>query len=259
MARSKSTDYLQDVRRGIVRGHSIMEAMGEFVNGLVVAAGQDVCRSADVSGPGRLPTPSSLGEQFTIISDGAQDNASGTGVTMLRIHYIDTSGDQQTEDIAPTGLSGVDTVLTDAIFINDFHAVSVGSGGVAAGNISIYKKGGSIASNLYNLIALGGNKSLVPHRMVPAGHKLYLHGWTKTEAQGKRSIIRLRSTDMYGELLTGVFCFKGTAYLKQGQMSSELPRNEIPPLSIVKATHWDEQAGAEGSCEWWGVLIQDGY
>jgi hypothetical protein len=146
-----------------------MSAMGEFESGNVDAAGEDVCRWEDVSGPARLPTPASAGEQMTVTSDAAGDVNGSTGADTIRIHYLDASGDEQTEDITMNGTGDVDTVATDIRFVNDMHTLTVGTGGVATGNITIIKKGGAIATDLYNLIAAGGNKSLVPHRMVPLG------------------------------------------------------------------------------------------
>jgi len=77
---------------------------------------------------------------------------------------------------------------------------------------------------------------------------------TKT-AQDKRSAIRIRSTDYKGELLTGVFCFKDTAYIRKGSTGNlDLHGIAVPALSIVKVSHWDDQSGSEGSCGWWGYL-----
>ncbi len=252
-------DFESEVLKGNVEGYSIMKALGEFEGGEVDVAGEDVIRSKDFTpdGPVRLPTPDSAGEQMTVVSESVNDAAAGTGIQTARIHYLDATGAEETEDVAMNGTTDVDTVATDMRFINDFYALTVGSGGVAAGAIGIYKKGGSIADDLYNMIAAGGNKSLVPHRMVPVGKTLILKEWYATEAQGKRSAFRIRSTDMNGVLIPGVFCFKGTAYMKQDCTAPIRINDIIPALSIVKVSHWDDQAGAEGSCCWWGYLVDD--
>jgi len=251
-------EFKLEVARGNVSGVTIMSAMGEFESGNIDAAGEDVCRWEDVSGPARLPTPAAAGEQMTVVSSNNADNgATVTGILTARIHYLDNTGAEQTEDITLNGTTPVNTVATDMRFINDFYTLTVGSNGVAEGNISLYKQGGAIATDLYNLIAAGGNKSLVPHRMVPLAKKLYLQGWSAMEAQGKRAAFRIRSTDMFGILLSGVFCFKDVAYLN-GNTSGELCLwQQVPALSIVKVSHWDDVVGAEGSCSWWGFLVDD--
>ncbi len=253
-----SLEPILDVQTGGRPGIGVMRGLGEFESGTVDANGEDCCRWADVSGPARLPTPAPAGEQMTIVSDDDADNgATATGALTVRVHYLDATGAEQTEDVTLDGTTPVDTVATDMRFVNDCYSLTVGSNGVAAGNITIIKKGGAIATDLYNLIALGGNKSLVPHRMVPLGKTLYLRGWNASEAQGKRVAFRIRSTDMNGALLGGVFCFKGVAYLKQ-TATGELPLSDaVPALSIVKVSTWSDQAGAEGSCEWWGYLVDD--
>ncbi len=254
-------DYEERIMKGQVAGHTIMSAMGEFESGNVNASGEDACRTEDVSGPARLLMPSALGEQMTVVSDDVDDDGDpvDTGVRTIRIHYLDASGDEQTEDITLNGTTAVDTVATDIRFVNDMYSLTVGSTGVSEGNIALYKKGGSIGTDLYNLIAKGGNKSLVPHRMVPNNKTLYLQAWHCLQAtQGKRAAYKIRSTDMYGVLIEGVFCFKDVAYI--GQASSgrlDLHSTPVPSFSVVKISHWSDTAGTEGSCSWWGILVDN--
>jgi hypothetical protein len=79
--------------------------------------------------------------------------------------------------------------------------------------------------------------------------------WHATEAGAKRAAFRIRSTDMYGTLLSGVFCFKDVTYLN-GSTSGPLPLHAtpVPALSIVKVSHWSNAVNTEGSCSWWGYL-----
>ena len=236
-----------------------MSAMGEFEGGKVVTAGVDVCRSYDFTpdGPDRLYQPDSAGEQFTVISEHAGDDSVGIGVRTLRLYYIDAAGAEQTEDIIMDGVTGVDTVATDIRFINDMHALTVGSNGVSMGNIGVYVKGSTIPLTLTQMIGIGGNKSLVPHRMVPLGKKLIIKSWRASEAQGKRCIFRIRSTDMDGVIIPGVFTFKDTIYLNN-TISPDVSMNQIvPALSVVKVTYWADAIAAEGSCSWWGELRDD--
>jgi len=256
MSKWGTSEYRKDVMSGHVPGVTVMSAMGEWEGGAIDVDGEDCCRWDDAGGPARLPTPSASGEQMTVISDNNKDGAgTQTGVLTIRIHYLDATGAEQTEDITMNGTTGVNTVATDIRFINDMYALTVGSSGVSDGNISIYKQGGSIANDLYSLIGKGGNKSLVPHRMVPLGKTLYLMGWHAEVSSNDRCAIRIRSTDMYGSIISGVFCFKGVAYIaKFASGELDLHATPVPELSIVKVSHWDDQAGSEGSCGWWGYL-----
>ncbi len=251
-------DFHTEVANGNVPGHTIMSAMGEFESGNVDTDGEDICRWEDVGGPARLPQPADIGEQLTFISSSNADNgATTTGVLTVKMHYLDASGDEQTETVTLNGTTGVDTVATDIRFVQDIYALTVGSNGVAQGNITCYKKGGSIANDLYQFIFLGGNKSLVPHRMIPNGKHLILKGWHAEEAANQRCAFKIRSTDMYGVLVPGVFCFKDVAYMDGSVTAERIMNVNIPSLSVIKVSGWSDQAGTEGSCGWWGVLIDD--
>ena len=249
-------NYLLNVGKGQVEGTTTMSAMGEYESGNVDADGQDVCRHEDVGGPVRLPQPPDVGEQMTLQSTSQADNGtSTTGALTVRIEYLDADGVEQTEDVTLNGTTIVNTVATNIRFVNDMYTLTVGSNGVAEGNITIRAFGGAVATDMYNMIALGGNKSLVPHRMVPLGKTLYLMQWHCAEANNKRAVFRLRSTDMNGVIIPGVFCFKDTCYVN-GNPSGPLQLDAVPvpALSIVKVSYWASATGGEGSCGWWGYL-----
>ena len=249
-------DKGSDVATGLISGETIMSAMGERETMAVVVSGEDVWRGNELSpaptSTTSIPTPSSSGEQMTVVSESNNDTGAGTGVRTIKIHYLDAVGDEQTETITMNGTTPVNTVATDIRFVNDMYTTSVGSGGVAADHIKIYKTGST--GLVYNMIAQGGNKSLVPNRMVPNGKTLVIKNWHASEAQGKRVTFRLRSTDMYGELIEGVFCFKDTVYLNKSNSGGLRENIVIPQLSIVKVSAWSDQAAAEGSVSWWGYL-----
>ena len=257
MTYAPNRDFFLEICKGNVPGHRFMNAMGEFQSGNISAAGEDVCRSEDVGGPARLPAPPDVGEQMTIVSTSTADAAAGLGVQTLRLEYLDATGAEQTEDITMNGTTDVNTVATNIRFVNDMYALTVGATGVSVGNITCIAFGGAIATDLYQFIVTGGNKSLVPHRMIPLGKTLHMQGWHCEEAQNKRAAFRLRSTDMNGVLIPGVFCFKDTAYLNQTTSGERNTRVAIPALSIIKVSYWAVQTNTEGACGWWGVLVDD--
>lgn len=252
-------EVLVETALGNVAGRSILSAMGERESMGTTATGEDIWRGNELSpaptSTVEIPTPAGAGEQMTVVSESQADNGtSATGILTLRLEYLDASGDEQTEDITLNGTSGVNTVATDIRFVNDMYALTVGSNGVAEDHIKIYKTG--TVGLVYNMIHQGGNKSLVPHRMVPNGKRLVLRHWSFNEAQGKRVAFRIRSTDMSGVLSAGVFCFKDTGYVNQNGGNHELAIT-IPALSIVKVSGWPDAISAEGSCSWWGILVDD--
>lgn len=252
-------DFIHEVAKGNIPRHSIMSAMGERSSIGTTAEGEDVWRGNELTpaptSTTKIPTPDSGGEQMTVVAENVNDTAAGTGARTLELHYIDTAGVEQMEVISLNGTTEVDTVATDIIFVNDLHVLTAGAGLLPAGYIKIYKKGS--AGLVYNMLSPGENKSLVPHRMVPAGKILVLRSWFATEAKAKRAVYRIRSTDHDGVLLPNIFNFKDTCYLNNstsGQLSIDVI---IPAFSIIKVTAWADISGAEGSCSWRGVLVDE--
>lgn len=227
-------------------------AIGERSSIGATIQGEDLWEGTATS----IPVPPDVGEQMTIVSSSVDDNGTGTtGILTARIEYLDGSGLQQTEDIIIDGQTEVDTVATDISFVNDFYALTVGSNGVAAGNVIIYKKGA--ATTIYNLIAAGGNKSLVINRKVPSNKVLYITNWTYSEALAKETSYRLRGscTPDGNECVEG-FLFKRTALAKSTAMSEVItPPIKICSGSFIKISAWAVGAGGKGSASFNGYLI----
>lgn len=254
-------DFKNQVQQDLVPGWSIMQAMGERESIGITASGEDIWRGNELSNvpsapasTTKIPTPPDAGEQMTVISESNADNgATATGVLTIQLCYIDADGNEQTEDITMNGTTPVNTVATNIRFVQDLHALTVGSNGVAEGHIRIYATTNDTL--VYSMIALGGNKSLVPHRMVPLGKLFIAQAWHMTEAQNRRCAFRIRSTDFKGILLPGVFNFKDVAYLN-GVASGYITLDFVAPaLSIIKVSGWAIAINAEGSCRWWGYLV----
>jgi len=247
---------MEGVARGDVRGKSMMYAFGEAEDMGTTASGEDIWRGGELSqAPSsvtEIPTPASGGETLAVVSESADDKSDGTGVQKVTLAYLDTSGVEQTEEVTLNGATPVPTDATDIMFVNDMYSTQVGSGGVAAGNIAVHKSG-TVAS-VYNMIAEGGNKSMVSQRMVPAGKKLTVVGWHAAETKGKRVNMRIRATAYDGVLLSGIYLFKDVAYINK-TTTGWLPVYFVAPaLSIVKVTGWPDVADAEVSCSWRGIL-----
>jgi hypothetical protein len=256
---TNSIDYETRVALGTITGQSKMNGIGERESMGTTPGGEDIWRGNELTPAPtshvKIPTPDPAGEQMSVVGESADDTAGGSGARSVMVHYIDVNGTDRQTAVIMNGLTPVNLSVADIIFINDFHVMTAGPGLVTAGHIKIYKT--SDAGLVYNMIAIGGNKSLVPHRMVPAGHTLVVKNWHAEEAQVKRCNFRIRSTDMHNELMSGVFLFKDSVYLK-GTTSGNLPLNvAIPAMSVIKVTGWPDAVGAEGSCGWNGILIRN--
>lgn len=80
--------------------------------------------------------------QRSVGSSSANDAAAGTGARTVRITYFSWDGTTMlgpfTETVALNGTTPVNTVGTNICFIEKMEVLSVGSGGVAAGTISLF-------------------------------------------------------------------------------------------------------------------------
>jgi hypothetical protein len=204
----------------------------------------------------QLPTPPSGGEQMTLVSTSADDDKdAGIGTRSVEIHYIDAAGDQQIETVELEGLTPVSTIATDIRFVNFLHSASVGSNGVAVGDVSIYKFGDALT--VYNMIQAGGNMSLTTSRMIPAGRSFYLTRWNATStSQNKAVTLRIRATSDNGVLLSGIFLFKDSATLEVATYARTFSVPiKIPALAIIKVSAWALQVGTNVSASFDGFLI----
>ena len=261
-------DFKLEVLRGAIPGIAVMTGYGERESIGTTATGEDMWRgnelSATPSSPASdilIPTPAAGGEQMTVISESVEDVAGGDGASTIIITYIDSSGDQQTTPLTLNGTTAVDVTPADVKFVQEMSVSSLGSGnvtGVSVGNIRIYQKADDTL--VYNMIAAGGNESLVSARMVPAGKTLYLQGWNAGEASNQgRLTMRLRSdaTVVPGVLQTGVFLFRSTAYINQSTTGEIALGFKIPAGATVKASAWAASVNSEASVTWWGYLVDD--
>ena len=239
------------VAAGLIPGASIFDSFGERTSVGTTATGEDVWQGTATT----IPVPPDVGEQMTLISsDAGDDNVTGQGAKIIRVHYIDAAGDEQYEDVEMDGQVEVDTIATDIRFVQELHATSVGTNGAALGNITIYQKGDN--TRIYSRVDLGGNMSLVTNRMVPRGKKLVISGWKATETKAQRCTTRLRSTSHNGILFPGIFIFIDTMTLTDSALRSERAVL-IPALAIVKLSCWNALGTAETSAGWEGVLYDE--
>jgi len=249
-------DLARRIQLGLVSGARIMKAFGEKDNFQTVINGEDVWRGNELtpSGGVQIPIPPDAGDLISVVSENNNDDNGDTGVNEVEIHYITPAGAEASTTVTMNGTTAVNTGILMR-FVQYVHTTSVGSNGVAEGNIKVYKTGSP--STVYNMIQEGGNMSMTTNRMIPAGKTLYLQSWDCSEAGGKRLTYRIRSTDSEGVIFPRVFLFKDVSYLNKNASPEYVLKSEHPEFSIVKVSAWGIQAGAEGHASWWGLLIDN--
>lgn len=209
----------------------------------------------------QIPFPNmTVGEQMTVVSTSANDIAGGTGVQEIHVHYLDANGLEQQETVVMNGLTGVNTVATNIIFVNKIHAIKVGTNGVALGDVKIARTGD--AARVYDVITVGGNMSLTSIYRVPRNKRFVLTGWhSSISGKDKRATVRLRANTRDGDVFENpnpAFLFIDTMNLEANALASNWPSYVLlPPDTIIKVTGWVEtaNAGAYVSSSWHGFLV----
>lgn len=207
--------------------------------------------------PATTVIPNPGGIQLELVSSLAADDIAGTGIQKVEIHYLDTSNAEQNETVEMSGVAPKTTIATDINKIQWIHAKQVGSGGVAAGNITLRTTGGGGSD--FSYIKAGGNQSLSAIYHIPAGKTGYILGWN---ASGIIKIINfsLRATmERFDQaLLPGIFLFQDVLSLSDsvsGWIKFESPI-KVPALATVKISGISSAAGGDGGASF-EILILD--
>jgi len=197
-------------------------------NGLLDNLGSQTVQQLD---EGITSTPASA-QQMRVVSTSANDTASGTGVRSLRLYYVNSASRLATEDITLNGTTPVNTVTTAVLQVNLIRAITVGSGGFAAGAISLQNTAGSTT---YAQIAAGQNSWRSARYYVPSGTLAYLYEWDVSAYNGgaKFELDASLDTGFSGPLIERAVLFASDAMLAQ---NFPIPiRIDGPALMTVRA------------------------
>lgn len=186
-----------------------------------------------------------VGQQMKFVSSSANDTLAGTGIQKIHIHYLDSNYAVHTETVNMNGTTPVSTVATDIFRINAMHAYQVGSGGVAAGNISLTNTGATVT---YAYLTAGMNWARQAIYTVPAGVTGYITHWQASSgsASGNHfTQISLRATCHQGVLLPGVFLLIDEVGTQDGgdTVNYDIPIR-IPAMSDVKISAISDTSNA---------------
>lgn len=197
--------------------------------------------SLSAYGPSTTYVFPTVAQQMTIISTSANDTLAGTGIQKVMIHYLDANYAVQTETVNMNGLAAVNTVATNILRINSVHAVQVGTGGAAAGNIALTNTAQTIT---YAFINTGGNTARQAVYTVPAGVTGYISHWQASSGSSGAHFCQttLRATTHDGVLWPGVFL----VHDETGTQNSGTVMNFPIPITIPAMTDVKLSAISDG-------------
>ena len=216
--------------------------ISSFRTGLSAGVLQDINEfGADV-----IPYPNGI--QLKVVSSSASDTLLGTGARQVLLHYLNSAYIERSETLNLNGTTPVNTVATDITRIQNMHVLTVGSNGVAVGNISLTNLAGTVT---YEYIKLGGNQSLTSHFTIPDNKVGYITSWQATVTK-QTVYVRLRVTrDRHdGTLLPGVFIFHDGVTLTDaasGQLRFLAPIKCLPRSDIKVSAFGTGAANGEAS------------
>jgi len=246
-----TTDFLFEAARGSVQGVKMYSLPGRK-NAISSTVLDDLTQI-----PGTTVVPEPGGIQLQLVSSSASDTAAGTGIRTVDLHYLDSNGLEQVEEITLNGVAPVNTVATDIDYVQWVHAKTVGTGGVAAGNISVQSVGGATT---YEYVTAGGNQSLSAKYKVPSDKTGFIVGW---QASGitKNIDLRLRATveRFDRSLVPGVFLFQDILVLNDatsGWIPFMVPL-KMPAGAVVKISAISSAAGGDAAGQFDIVLIDN--
>ena len=229
-------DLIGNVRRGPA-GKTRFSNLG--VKALVQNAKVDLWE-----GPTAAYVFPAAAQQMAVVSSSASDAAAGTGIQIVRIHYLDSDYNEQVENVTLNGVTPVLTTGLNILRINGMHAYAVGSTGDAVGNISLTNSGGTVT---YGYIAATYTMSRQAIYTVPAGKYGYITHWQNSSGSTGTHFCRvsLRATTHDGVLLPGVFLAHDESATQNAavEISFEIPL-AMPPKTDVKLTAISDAANA---------------
>lgn len=188
--RVSSMPYLYDISEGNVPGHSEFEQFG--YNADIDTAVEDVW---SVGGSYVFPAAA---QQLELVSTSIEDDPDkgagvpGTGIHTVTIYYLTNDFTEKSEDVNLNGTGVVTTAGSDIFRINSVRAKACGTGGAAAGVISIR----NLADTpVYSQIEVGNTRSRNAIYTVPKAKILYIAsmsggiGYASTAANPSNSVL----------------------------------------------------------------------
>jgi hypothetical protein len=120
-------------------------------------------------------TEQTSGAQRSLASSSASDAAAGTGIRTVQVRYFTLASDGTItgpfyETVTLNGATAVAMVATNVALVDSVIALTAGSGGVAAGTITLYTDALGLGSAIAT-IAVGDRQTRYAHTYVPSGRR----------------------------------------------------------------------------------------
>lgn len=244
-------NFLHDVSRGTVKGATAIHILG--ANEATSASFEDLWEGSTSD---LYVFPPVGGIQMEAVSSSVNDTATGSGVQVIMIHYLNANYIEEDTFVEMNGQTPVNTIPTDILRIQNMHSARVGSGGVAAGEITLESTDSAVE---YTRIRTGINTSLTGVWTVPAGQTFYLSEWETaaiaTNANRTSEFFLRATSSFHGALLPGIFNVKDISHLTSGSIETtfdlplKIPAKADIKVSVKSSAAMETACHIEGWCE----------
>jgi len=209
----------------------------------------DLCNYLDTS-QAQANTPS-IATQYYLHSTSAQDGVAGTGIQSVVVNYLDAAGARVVATVVMNGVTPV-ALPFFVTHIQYIESSAVGTGGVAAGNITIGSNAAgspTVAQTIAKILA-GDGRSMDGILQVPLGYSCYLLSWG-VRAIGNRMDTRLRATVFTNDhSLSPGYHFEANMYLPDGAaVTEDLHYFKLPALAKIKISAIPGAVAAGNRCD----------
>lgn len=177
----------------------------------------DVWDRANATASGGDYTFASSAEALELLSSSANDDAAGTGIRTVRVTGLDGNHDTMVEDVTTDGTTAVNLAGT-WLRINSVVALTAGSGGIAAGDITLAPQGTGATPALSSTraqISTGNTRAMAAIYTLPANTDGYITDFAVELPDATASIVasaRLKYRDDGGVWVPIMQCKATQAY-----------------------------------------------
>ena len=202
--RVSSMPYLYDIAEGNVSGHAVFMKLGYNAD---VGATSEI-----ISSQGGAYVFPAAEQHMHLVSSSVEDDiltagaVAGTGIHEVIVYYLDDGFVEKSEVVTLNGQTAVETTAADIYRVNFVNAETVGTGGKAAGNISVKNHDETIT---YGYVPIGHNRMRQAVYTVPVAKALYVvqMNYSTVTAAGKAATITLEANydEIVGHVLTNFF------------------------------------------------------
>lgn len=237
-----------NIARGRYPGAQLFSAYGERTT-----AGQET--NYPIWPDGATINTAAYGTAITIQSTSANDAVGGTGIQSIHVHYLQQDFTDTQKVIELDGITPVPLSDPKFLFMQCIHVNAVGSGGKAAGLITV-----SASGTIYSEIPVGELRCSSSFRMVPKGTQLYIDnavGSSVSATADTTTIMRIVASQIETHYYRNplIFVPHASVGMQNSAVSAEFPTSLGPfdAGTIVGCIHSTNKA-AIVACTWFGHL-----